>query len=564
MVRYRPSGKTFRFPLASFTFFFTTGLFCLTSFFTAAWSQAEDDPDQLATALARSLPYLHTEFTLIQQQQPLIENRQFCLAAVYRSVNAHPLWVDQAGPTQQAGIIIDRLRNSYREGLTPAEYEVPLIESLWSEKQVDKQVQLDLLLTFNLAKYIHDIKFGQLKIRRADAKLYSAAGNIDFDPAQAIQLARSVPDLGAYLDSLPPQHQYYTDLKAALEHYRRLALTAQWPHIPDGPLIKPGKTDNRLADILIRLRATEQIDAFEVIPTDSYHDRLVTLVRTFQATHGLNPDGIIGPQTLVALNRTPAELAAVIRANLARWRWQDHHIHGTYLIVNIAAFNVKAIQNDVEALELPVIVGKSQHQTPVFSDSLVYLDFNPFWNITPSIARNEELPGLRKNPRHLVERHIRLFSSWQPDARELDSTTIDWNNVSRSEMSRYLLRQDPGPWNALGRVKFVFPNHHSVYLHDTPTRDLFQQTNRSFSHGCIRVSKPLLLALFCLRQNDIRWTMDDIENIVAEGKRSVISLRKVLPIYITYQTAWVDNDCNIRFNADIYDRDAKLLQILGS
>ncbi|MBE0582652.1 MAG: L,D-transpeptidase family protein [Desulfofustis sp.] len=184
--------------------------------------------------------------------------------------------------------------------------------------------------------------------------------------------------------------------------------------------------------------------------------------------------------------------------------------------------------------------------------------------MTPSIARNEDLPALQKNPRHLVERNIRLFSSWQTDAHELDSTAIDWQSVSRSQMSRYLLRQDPGPWNALGQVKFVFPNHHSVYLHDTPARDLFQQNSRSFSHGCIRVSQPLLLALFCLQLSDTSWTLEAIEEIVASGRRKVISLRQRLPIHLTYQTAWVDKDGVIRFNADIYQRDAKLLQVIDS
>ncbi len=531
----------------------------------AATLQAQTPEDDLiAAALAERLSCRNVELVTIKEQQPLLQQRDICLAAIYRETGGKPLWVSAAGPGSAAGVIIDRLRRCHLDGLEPEEYEVSLLESLWTATKPDDLARLDTLLTYNLVKYIHDISFGQLKLHLADPELFAEAGNTGFDPVQSVRIARSVVDLGAYLDSLPPQHRYYVALKEALAHFRELAITADWPNIPSGPLIRPGDSDHRLAAIISRLTATELIEGVDADAPERYHEPLVTVVRAFQRRHGLETDGIIGPQTLAMLNLTPAELAAIIRANLARWRWQDHHLSDTYLMVNIAAFHLKAVRENQVVHDLPVIVGKFQHQTPVFSDSIRYLDFNPFWNVTPSIARNEDLPALRKDPHHLVDRHIRLFSSWQPDAHELDSTAIDWHNVSRSQMSRYLLRQDPGPWNALGRVKFVFPNHHNVYLHDTPARDLFQQTSRSFSHGCIRVSQPLLLALFCLQLNDESWTIAAVEDIVASGRRKVISLRKRLPIYLTYQTAWVDKDGMIHFNADIYQRDTKLLQVLES
>jgi len=519
---------------------------------------------QIAAALDELLSCRNVELVTMEEQQPLLQQRDICLAAIYQETGRGPLWVSAAGPGPAATIIINRLRRCHLDGLEPEEYEVALIESLWTASRADELARLDTLLTYNLVKYIHDVSFGQLKLHLADPELFAEAGNTGFDPVQSVRIARSVADLGAYLDSLPPQHRYYVSLKKALAHFRQLALTTDWPKIPAGPLIRPGDSDRRLAAVVSRLAATEPIERGDTDTTELYHEQLVAAVRSFQDRYGLETDGIIGPQTLAMLNRTPAELAAVIRANLARWRWQDHSLSDTYLMVNIAAFHLKAVRENQVVHDLPVIVGKFQHQTPVFSDSITYLDFNPFWNVTPSIARNEDLPALREDPNHLVDRHIRLFSSWQPDAHELDSTAIDWHNVSRSQMSRYLLRQDPGPWNALGRVKFIFPNHHNVYLHDTPARDLFQQTSRSFSHGCIRVSQPLLLALFCLQLNDESWTLAAIEEIVASGRRKVISLRKRLPIYLTYQTAWVDKGGTIHFNADIYQRDTKLLQVLES
>jgi murein L,D-transpeptidase YcbB/YkuD len=213
-------------------------------------------------------------------------------------------------------------------------------------------------------------------------------------------------------------------------------------------------------------------------------------------------------------------------------------------------------------IHFPVIVGKSQHQTPVFSDRVMYIDFNPYWNIPPSIARNEELPRLRKDRLHLVKRHIRLFSSWRADAVELDPTTMDWNTISRSQISGFKLRQDPGPWNALGRVKFVFPNKYDVYMHDTPTQNLFSRNKRDFSHGCIRVSDPPSLALFILSRETSGWNREKIDAIFKSGKRKIVRPDVLVPVHITYQTAWVDKNGLICFNRDIYRRDRKLGQAL--
>jgi murein L,D-transpeptidase YcbB/YkuD len=249
---------------------------------------------------------------------------------------------------------------------------------------------------------------------------------------------------------------------------------------------------------------------------------------------------------------------------MARWRWQEHDLGSRYIIVNIANFDLKAVEDDQVVLNMAVIVGKFQHQTPVFSHRVQYVDFNPFWNIPNSIARNEELPELRKDPMYLVKRKVRLFSSWQNDAVELDSTAIDWNSVSPREMNRYLLRQDPGPWNALGPVKLVFPNRYNVYIHGTPTQELFEHSTRSFSHGCIRASQPLMLAEFALAKEKEDWSLQKIKEIVDSGKRKIVTVFAPLPVHITYQTVWVDKTGTIHFNNDIYGRDRKLAEILFS
>ncbi len=494
----------------------------------------------------------------MHKQEPLISVKELCLASIYHQTGARPLWVTVDGPDSRAETILQRLRNSLQEGLDPDDYEVDLLASLWTSRQPDDLARLDTQLTFSLVKYIHDISHGQMKLRAADPELFAEAGDEHFDPMLAMAMARSALDIGVYLDGLAPQHYAYHKLREALAYYRERAEVKTWPVIGGGPLIKPGMNDQRLVEIRRRLALTDDSVSFSD-EGDLYDEQTVTAVKAFQAQFGLKPDGIIGPRTLAALNLTAAELIRVIRANMIRWHIQDQELGDTYIMVNIAGFFLKAVREQKTEMVMPVIVGKFQHQTPVFSDKIRYLEFNPYWNITPSIAKNEELPALRENSRNLADRHIRLFSSWFDDAVELDSTMIDWSSVSRAQMSRYKLRQDPGPWNALGRVKFVFPNHHSVYLHDTPSHDLFEQTSRSFSHGCIRVSRPLRLAEFALNGQG-GWDSKAIDRVIAEGERKIVTLRTPIPVHITYQTAWVDNNGLIHFNGDIYGRDTKLLQ----
>lgn len=524
-------------------------------------AETDEAKGEMQQAMAARLSRYPAKLMDAEKNQPIITAKDLCLAAIYHETGARPLWVDSNGPGVKASIIQQYLRLSFREGVDPKEYEAELIESLFNSRKPDDLAQLDILITYNLVKYIHDMSFGRMEYRRFDPELFAEVGNEFFNPVEAIKAAISSPDLGAFLESLVPVHKYYSKLKESLPFYRTLADKDAWRPIPSGNLIRPGDQDQRLTTIRQRLSVISREKSLAEFP-ETYEGKFVEAVKKFQQDHGLRPDGIIGPRTLSWLNKTPEELINIICINMARWRWQAHDLGKSYIMVNIAGFSLKAVRNNEIELEMPVIVGKLQHKTPVFSDKIRYLDFNPYWNLPRSIARDEELPALRKNSRHLADRHIRVFSSWHSDAVELDPLAIDWNSVSRSQISGYKLRQDPGPWNALGRVKFVFPNHHSIYLHDTPANDLFRLPARAFSHGCIRVSQPLKLALFCLQNEKEKWSVERIEQIVSAGTRRVVSLSSQLPVHITYQTAWFDRYGSIRFNDDIYGRDSKVLEIL--
>lgn len=528
-------------------------------FFTAPGVRAEIDT--LPEAMARYLACYPVELVVRNKQLPVISRREVCLAAIYHENGNQPLWVTEKGPSLKAEIIWKYLQNGDEEGLDPKKYQVDEIEALWEETDLNALARLDTLITFNAVKYVHDVSHGQIEPYLANPELFEEAGKPDFDPVLLVDVLQNTDDLDRYFQQLPPQNYHYQALKQGLTRYRDLVTSQGWEPIVRGKTLRVGDSDPRIPAIRVRLaRLAGEIPDEEY--SEVYDENMVLAIIRFQELHGLKKDGIIGRKTMAALNTTPVERLEQIKINMARWRWQDDDFDNEYILVNIADFFLYIYEEEELQYMMPVIVGKFQHQTPVFSDRVKYLEFNPFWNIPTSIAVKKDLPKLRENPNYLISKNIRLFSSWQKDAVELDSTLIDWPLVTKSEMAGYKLRQDPGPNNSLGQLKFVFPNHHSVYLHDTPAKNLFEEETRSFSHGCIRVSDPAGLALYMLQRQEDDWDRDAVQQLIDAGERKVVLLKPSLPIHITYQTAWVDKTGEIRFNTDLYGRDELLKQAL--
>jgi murein L,D-transpeptidase YcbB/YkuD len=294
-----------------------------------------------------------------------------------------------------------------------------------------------------------------------------------------------------------------------------------------------------------------------------YDEKTVAGVKRFQTRHSLAADGVIGRETVSSMNVPVDRRIRQILINMERYRWLNTSEAERVLAVNIAHFRILGIKNGSLEIAMPAIVGKTYHETPVFSDTIKYIVINPYWNIPNSIAKNEMLPKLKKNPNYLKEKNIRLLNGWDPDAKEVDSTTLDWKSMGEEDIVRYRLRQDPGPNNALGTIKFIFPNKYNVYLHDTPAHSLFQQRKRAFSHGCIRVSKPAELASYVLGGEKEGWGIEKIKQIIAGGERTVARPAKPYPIYILYRTVTVDPDSGeINFFPDVYGRDALLEKAL--
>jgi len=517
--------------------------------------------EELRAAMSRHLSCFPLQLVDASKQEISISNEKLCLASIYTATGLKPLWISASGPGGNAAIILQALAQAELEGLQVSDYNIDGIKSLWQSREPDDLARLDTLLTFNFIKYAHDVGHGRIIPYEIDPELFAEAGDSHFKPVHIVKQALGARDLAEFIESLPPKHEQYSNLRQALQYHRKIIKSGGWQKVAEGRTLHPGDQDVRIRQVRQRLAKTADYES--ISDNDMlYDDVLVKAVKKFQKQFGLAVDGIIGRKTLAALNMTPEDLVHTIIVNMARWRWQEKELGRDHIIVNIADFTLKVVQDRQEVLEMAVIVGKFQHQTPVFSHRIQYIDFNPFWNIPPSIARNEELPRLRRDRYYLVNRKVRLFSDWQENAAELDSTSIDWSSVTPEQMNRYKLRQDPGPWNALGSVKFVFPNEYNIYIHGTPEKELFEHNARSFSHGCIRASQPLQLAWQILSREDDRWTREKIDEIVASGERNVAKLITPLPVHITYQTAWIDKSGMINYNYDVYGRDSKLTEIL--
>jgi murein L,D-transpeptidase YcbB/YkuD len=323
-------------------------------------------------------------------------------------------------------------------------------------------------------------------------------------------------------------------------------------------------TDPRVAQLRARLGASNDPEEVRLAAAASgapelYDEDLKAAVLRFQERHGLARDGRVGPKTLAALNVPLERRIRQMVLNLERRRWMPDDRGQRYVFVNLADFELKVVDEPKTVLDTRVVVGAPYHRTPVFSAEMTYVEINPYWNVPPSIARNELLPKIKADPGYLAANGFQLLSDWSDGAAALDPWSIDWSGVTPATFT-YRLRQEPGDGNALGRIKFMFPNSFNVYLHDTPARALFDQAERSFSHGCIRVYQPEFFAAVVLARDG--WSLDRIYQAIKSGERIIVTLKQPLPVHIAYLTAWVNKDGTVNFRNDVYGRDAILADAL--
>ncbi|NOR40510.1 MAG: L,D-transpeptidase family protein, partial [Gammaproteobacteria bacterium] len=357
------------------------------------------------------------------------------------------------------------------------------------------------------------------------------------------------------LDALVSQLPVYDELRNALAKYVALRDAGGWPTRPAGPTLKPAMQDERVPLVRQRLLVAGDLTVAAAANEPLVYDAaLQDAVEHFQLRHGLDTDGFIGKGTLAAMNVPVTARIDQIRVNLDRARWVSQDIPRTFVIVDIAGFNARLFRDGKVVWDEPAQVGKPYRSTPVFREDMTYLELNPTWTIPPTILAKDILPRVKKDPSYLQQKNMQVLTR---DGKIVDPDSIDWSSISARGFP-YIIRQTPGPHNALGRVKFMFPNPHFVYLHDTPSKALFNRSSRAFSSGCIRVRNPYRLAELLLQDED-NWSLEKVEAAIDTLKQQRVNLPESVPVLLLYWTVNVGAGGSVYFREDIYQRDAKVL-----
>ena len=478
------------------------------------------------------------------------------VAELYAARNFQPVWTSRHNERERIDKLRARLQNADDDGLDPRRYELDSLPD--AHASAADLAQLDIEATRAYVEFLLDLHASS---KAAIAKRHPSARKQTLtDLSGALAAAADAEDLESHLKSIGPRHHIYAGMRTALARYRALARAGGWPRLPSGPTLKPGMQHAQVPVLRERLFASgDLMDA--ALDSDWYDVELELAVEAFQARHGLEVDGHVGPKTRAALNVDVEQRIRQLVINLERARWLPAELGQTFVVVNIPGYRLNAFEDGYLALDMAVIVGRRHRDTPLYSGELEWMEFNPYWGVPDSIARKDILPKLREDPSYLQGLRVYTKGQGYPYV-ELDRYGIDWSSVNDVDFP-YYFRQDPGPGNALGQVKFLFRNPHNVYLHDTPSRRLFARTKRAFSSGCIRLEEPMKMAQFMLRGEPQEWDQSRIDETLARGKNVRLTLARKVAVHLVYHTAWLSDDGRVQFRADIYGRDKRLASFVN-
>jgi L,D-transpeptidase YcbB len=459
------------------------------------------------------------------------------VAAFYAERSDRPVWTEGGALTQAARAGLERLSHADEEGLDPNAFAVPQADRLAGPATDAATIaDVEIALSAVFLDYAQQAADGRVDARKISHSIVPAQ-NLS-DPVGALNMIADATDLAATLEAFNPTHPQFLALKRKLAELKAADAVAESrpPVVPPGPILRVGMEDQRVALLRTRLGLT-------MVDDDLYDDALAEAVRSFQRERRLKATGILGPQTVAALNggfrRPPVSIENEIVANMERWRWMPRDMGASNVLVNVPEYRLRVTMNGSEVHEAKVIVGKPDTPTPMFSDNMEFVVFNPSWNVPQSIIKKEYMPKLMEDPDYLARRGF----------------------IVTYHGDRMTVRQPPGDDNALGHIKFMFPNNFSVYLHDTSSRSLFANEKRAFSHGCVRVDLPYKFAEIVMGAEN-GWTEDRVRRSIG-GRERRVDLARPIAVHIAYFTAYVDGDGELRFFDDIYGYDQRVMAALG-
>ena len=529
---------------------------CLLSVLTSVCAVAADE-FEVSDALLSQLEFIG------EAEEPAVGNSEIVsaelLADIYSQLDFLPAWSDAERVEQWLGII-DEARD---DGFDVVDFHYDAIRGIRAELLSRKAItpmrraEIDLIVTDSLIRLAYSEVFGKINPYELDPRWNYRRENRTDSAAEALANLLRAASPGDELQQYILRTPYYSALRAHYVAYRDIAANGGWPEVPAGNTIRPGASDPRIPIIAKRLAITGDINDAD-LTADALDDRLEAGVRRFQERHGLTADGIVGQGTLASMNVSAAERLETIRVNLERLRWLADDIEDDMVIVNIAGFEAYLLKDGEVTWGTRVQVGRTYRQTPIFRDEITYLAINPTWTAPRSLATRDVLPQIQRDPSYIVERG---FNVRDRNGNSVDPTTIDWGSLSRNNFP-YTLVQRPGPYNAMGQIKFMFPNQHSVYLHDTPSRYLFEREARAFSAGCIRTERPFELAELLLGPQG--WDRARIQEVLDSGKLTNVVLKTPMPVLLTYFTARVNSDGALLFFPDVYERDQRVASGLAA
>lgn len=495
--------------------------------------------------------------------RPEFSNHRAQLVEFYKSTDYSLTWSRDGVPTSQAGTLIEILKDAPTKGLNSEDYD----GSRWAERLSKLRqtginqdlARFDLALTVSAIRYLSDLAFGRVNPRTVGCQL-----DVDRKRCDIADLIRQIANGGdatAVLSEVEPPFEGYRRTLRALEIYLKLAQEGEITPLPALPkMIEPGRSYAGTSQLALILQRLGDLPADFVILKDLqvYDGVIVDAVKHFQIRHGLDPDGNIGKSTFKQLNTPIRHRVRQLQLTLERWRWVPHEFSRSPIIVNIPEFSLRALNGTFRTgLEMKVVVGKAyRHRTPVFASELKYVVFQPYWNVPRTIQQAELLPRLVRDPSFLTRNGYEIVTR---EGHLVTMNPVTDDGLAKLRRGDLMLRQAPGAQNALGRVKFIFPNENNVYLHDTPAHQLFSRSRRDFSHGCIRVEQPEELAAWVLR-DDARWPRDRIKAAMSGNQTIQVNLNRPIPVLIVYGTAVALENGEVRFFEDIYGYD-KLLDI---